>query len=705
MQQTIFNNRYRLDAIVGEGGMAVVYRGYDLILRRQIAVKVLRDRFASDQAFVRRFYQEAEAAANLSHPNIVNTYDVGEFEGKPYIVQEFVQGETLATLIAREKKLPEAAAVRYARQICSALVAAHRAQLLHRDVKPSNILITPEDVVRVTDFGIAQFSGRQADGESDEILGSVPYCPPEQVSDGDASEASDLYSVGVVLYEMVTGKRPFDADTAAGVAAAHLSAPVPDPATVPGIVVSPELRAVTRRLLQKSPRDRYQSAGEALAALRRCAADESSRSDDSVAAGPDTPTVLLKRRSIAAAPAARNRAGDVFEPAVGRWRVGRATLIAGAIVALAVVLALLFAQTQAVSRSLVVPDLSGKPVPDAVIQLQTLGLDVAAVRLRPDTAVDPGLVDGSEPASSARIDRGRKVTLYVSSGPPTIIVPDVVGQDLKTAMDALTSSGFDVTVGSSLHSNSVRAGSVAQTRPAAGSRVAVHGSIVLLPSAGPLMVTVPNVVALADNDARAQLARLGLKMRVNQVIQDANIPAHMIIDQDPADGTPLAPGQTVTVDVSGGAANIAVPDVVGGTIDDARGALGQAGLTVGSIAQAMLSDTTPGTVVSQNPPAGAQVAQGQPVDLVLAAAPGGETAAPQAGATPAGPQAALPPVPNLIGMTVDQARALLLRSGYAVGRVTMLPGSPPNARIVGTQPIPGATPAPGSNTVDLELGP
>ena len=207
MADVIYNDRYRLDAKIGEGGMAVVYRGYDLILRRQVAVKVLRPKFSADAAFVDRFDFEAQAAAKLSHPNIVTTHDVGKVDGDHYIVEEYVPGETLGTLIARQGRLPESVAVRYARQICAALAAAHRQELLHRDIKPSNILITREDVVRVTDFGIAHAVGEDADV----VLGSLPYCPPEALLGEPVSEASDLYSLGAVLYEMVTGVRPFKA--------------------------------------------------------------------------------------------------------------------------------------------------------------------------------------------------------------------------------------------------------------------------------------------------------------------------------------------------------------------------------------------------------------------------------------------------------------------------------------------------------------
>src|SRR5580704_288510 len=265
----IYNNRYRVDAKIGEGGMAVVYRGYDLLLRRQVAIKVLRPQFAADEDFVQRFYQEAQAAARLSHPKIVNTYDVGENEGTNYIVQEYVGGETLAALIEREGKLPEAAAVRYTQQICRALSASHRADLLHRDIKPSNILVTPDDDVRVADFGIAGAAETQGTA-SDAIMGSVPYCAPEVLAGESVSEATDLYSVGVVMFEMLTGERPYPGDTAQEVAAAQARGV--DPQTLAH--VSPGLRAIIVKLIDPVPKNRYQTAGELLGALRRIARGE-----------------------------------------------------------------------------------------------------------------------------------------------------------------------------------------------------------------------------------------------------------------------------------------------------------------------------------------------------------------------------------------------------------------------------------------------
>ncbi|MDQ6767750.1 MAG: Stk1 family PASTA domain-containing Ser/Thr kinase [Candidatus Eremiobacteraeota bacterium] len=695
MIDKILNNRYRLDAEIGEGGMAVVYRGYDLMLRRQIAVKMLRPQHAADQSFVQRFYEEARAAAKLSHPNIVNTYDVGEVDGSHYIVEEFVAGETLATLIAREKKLPESVAVRYARQICLALGAAHRADLLHRDIKPSNVLITPDDVVRVTDFGIARAANAATLSGVEAIMGSIPYCSPEQLSGGALSPASDLYSLGVVLFEMVTGRQPYCAETALGVAMAHVNSPVPDPIEC-GADISPQLRDVILRLLRKSASDRYQSAGEALAALRRCGRLGAEELDE--AAGADSSTALLRRRSLVAPDA---EPLDLPEIAP-RWNMRRVIVMAGSGLLAIVIVALLLAAREASSRGLTLPDLSGKSQVEAVAALHDAGIDAVTFRQREDATVPAGLVDGSDPAPNAHVKPEQPVVIYLSTGPGRVAVPNVIGKDAKTASSMLSAVGLVGRVGANMHSSSVRQGLVAQTNPAPNGIIEKGGSVALNISAGPQMVKVPNVVSLLVDDAQKQMSKLGLRLATN-IMPSIDIPARTVIDQEPGGGAEVRPGSTVTVDISAGPNAVTVPNVVGSSVEDARAKLEQAGLALGAIAHAAVADTSPGTVVGQHPDANSQAPQGTAVDIVVATAPVAPQPEVSSSPAPAQPPGALVPVPNVVGMSLEDARAALTKAGYTVNRVTILPGSPPNARVTKTDPAAGAT-APSGSPVDVTLG-
>ena len=693
MIDKILNNRYRLDAAIGEGGMAVVYRGYDLLLRRQVAVKVLRPQHAADDSFVQRFYEEARAAARLSHPNIVTTYDVGEVDGSHYIVEEFVAGETLATLIAREKKLPEAVAVRYARQICLGLGASHRADLLHRDIKPSNVLITPEDVVRVTDFGIARAANAATLSGVEAIMGSIPYASVEQLSGAALSPASDLYSLGVVLFEMVTGRRPYVAETALGVAMAHVNCPIPDPIQT-GADISPQLNDVIVKLLSKSPADRYQSAGETLAALRQCGRREGAELDE--AAGTDSSTALLRRRALRAMEEGLPPLPEPDPP----WQLRRAVTYAGAGVLAVVVVALLLAAREASSRGLELPDLTGKSQVEALAALHDAGIDAVTFRQHEDATVGAGLVDGSSPAPKSIVKPQDPVVLFLSTGPGRIVVPALVGKDVKTAAAMLASLGLSARVGASIHSNAVKAGLVAQTNPRPGGSIEKGGSVALNPSAGPQTVKVPNVVALLLDAATGQLGKLGLKLQSN-IVPSVDIPARTVIDQDPAGGSDVAPGSIVTLDISAGPNAVTVPDVVGASVDDARAKLEQAGLALGAIARAEMADTTPGTVVGQHPDPGSQAPQGTAVDIVVASAPSsqpqgspGASSAPQVQA----------PVPNVTGMNLNDARAVLAKAGYAVVRVVIAPGAGPKAVVTSTDPAAGTTPPGGVATVVVTLG-
>ena len=269
VEERVFNNRYRLDRKLGEGGMATVYCGTDTLLRRRVAIKVLREQYAADDEFVRRFYQEAESAARLSHPNIVNTYDVGRQDDTYFIVMELVDGNSLGEIIAADGHLPEPVAIDYAAQIASGLAYAHRQGLLHRDIKPANVLVTKDDVVKLSDFGIARAVSQQtmALTKPGLVMGSVYYISPEQAQEHEVHETADLYALGVVLYQMLTGKLPYTGESPVTVALKHIGDPVPR-INIRETGVSPALAAIVNRLLQKNPEHRFASASELATALR-----------------------------------------------------------------------------------------------------------------------------------------------------------------------------------------------------------------------------------------------------------------------------------------------------------------------------------------------------------------------------------------------------------------------------------------------------
>ncbi|MBC5825619.1 MAG: Stk1 family PASTA domain-containing Ser/Thr kinase [Candidatus Eremiobacteraeota bacterium] len=705
MPEVIYNNRYRLDARIGQGGMAVVYRGYDLLLRRQVAIKVLRPQFSYDEAFVERFRQEAQAAARLSDPNIVNTYDVGEVDGSYYIVQELISGETLAALIAREHRLPESVAIRYAEQICRALAAAHRQGILHRDIKPSNILVTADDVVRVTDFGIARAVNGHTVTSVDTVLGSVPYCSPEQLGSDGLTEASDLYSLGIVIYQMVVGRLPYEANTAVGVAMAHVQAPVPDP-TAAGGPVSQALRAVIMKLLQKSPADRFQTAGETLAALRRCAGGNGTL--DAGLEEPlsqESPTALLRRGGRAPLAADGLRAQTVRTERAA-WNVAH-PLSVGVLVLTAAFLAMLvIAVRQASSQGVTMPDVTGKPVAEAMAAVRATGIERITVRQKHDDSAPPGLVFQSTPAAGENLRRRHEATLTVSTGPMAHRLPDVVGRETGEATALLTAQGFNVKLASSVYAEAKR-GTIVRMDPPAGAALDKGTTVKLYPSAGRQVTAVPDVVSLSVDEARRRLASAGLKLQLGGTISSANIPAQTIVDQTPGGGTTVSPGSSVLVDVSAGSNSTRVPNVVGGSLEDARRTLESTGLAVGTVTQAVVNDTSPDTVLSQDPAPNSALPQGAAVNVVVATAGTNDLQSPAASSAPAAGSSAPPslgPIPNVIGMSVEAAKSVLEKAGYRVDHVTALPGAGPDARIVSTEPEAGATTSPGTVGVNLVVG-
>ena len=299
MTERLLSNRYRLENRIGAGGMATVYSGLDTVLRRRVAIKELRPQFAEDEDFVKRFYTEAHHAAKLSHPNVVNIYDVGHEDDTYFIVMELVDGTTLAEMIEHDGRLPEPVVIDYATQICAGLAYAHRQDLLHRDIKPANILVTKDDVVKLSDFGIARAVTTQTVTVTQPglVMGSVFYLSPEQAQGHELHETSDLYSLGVVLFQMLTGKLPYTGESPITVALKHVSSPVPPLETDDGSEISPALRAIVTKLLQKDPADRFQSATEVATALREAREHPSAASLFDVAAT-SVPREMVGLRTI-----------------------------------------------------------------------------------------------------------------------------------------------------------------------------------------------------------------------------------------------------------------------------------------------------------------------------------------------------------------------------------------------------------------------
>jgi eukaryotic-like serine/threonine-protein kinase len=503
----LISGRYRLIAPLGEGGMATIWRAVDEQLDREVAVKILRPQFSADSGFAARFKQEARSAGGLSHPNIVGVYDYGTDgeNGEQYIVMELVTGRDLSTILAERGSLSVDDSARIAIGVASALEVAHRKGIVHRDVKPGNILITDAGDVKVTDFGIARAVSEASMTVTGTTLGSVHYFSPEQARGDEVTGASDVYSLGIVLYQMLTGRRPFEADTAAAVALKRLNEDPPSPTAI-GRPQPPGLEAIVMRALAREPADRFPDAGamaEALRAWRRnpdaALVGAGAAAGAVAAATPPTgePTVYVPPRVTTPADRA-----PVMPPPTTRRDEGQpwwmwvlallGVLLLGAIGFLGV--QLLSGPTASPSPSIAlvtVPSCDDVALTTLRSQADELGLTVERENVSSDE-VDQGRVIRCEPASGQEVEEGQSLVAFVSSGPGEVAVPRLRGQTEQQARDTLAS--FDLSVGSIDREPdvSIPEGSVIRSSPAEGVDVETGSQVDLVISTGPTPSPTPS---------------------------------------------------------------------------------------------------------------------------------------------------------------------------------------------------------------------
>ncbi len=672
--------------------MATVFCGTDTVLRRRVAIKVLREQYAADQEFVRRFYQEAESAARLSHPNIVNTFDVGREGDTYYIVMELVDGSSLAEIIAADGKLPEPVALDYAAQIASGLAYAHRVGLLHRDIKPANILITKDDVVKLSDFGIARAVSEHTMTLTKPglVMGSVYYISPEQAQGHELHDTSDLYSLGVVLYQMLTGALPFSGESPVTVALKHIGDPVPTIDTR-RVGVSPALAAIVNKLLQKKPEHRFGSASDLASALREA------RERPAVAGyrlADDAPTQTLRlsrslppRRSpLPDRPYADGDERD--ERPQGRgWIV--ALLAVFLIAATAGGYYLFGRPLPNFAATVAVADYTNMADVQAQQAIVNAGLRVRFVKSPSDTVAANHVIRQNPPAGTA-VARDALVELVVSNGKPLVGLLDVRGYSALDAQRTLQAQGFAVTVVRKYDSSAKD--NVIDQQPKAGAQVPQASRVTLVVSNGAQPVEVPNFVGMSAAKARDAAARAGISLDTSQQSAIAGVPAGTIASQDPPAGSHLQKGAGVSAVVStgvqalppaapAGVTTITVPTVVGKKYQEAIDATLAGGFRAAVQFQVLASGN--GTIVSQQPPPSTQLAQGSPITLVLSVS--GE-------------------VPDTEGMTVEGARATLSSYGYGVAQTRFTTSAGAGGRVVGTDPAAGTTLSPGSGVVLIVNG-
>lgn len=658
------SGRYQVLSKIGAGGMADVYKAKDCMLNRYVAVKVLKKEYREDENFVKKFRSEAQAAAGLLNQNIVNVYDVGEDRGLYYMVMELVEGITLKEYVQKKGKLSSKEAISIAIQMCTGIEAAHNHHIIHRDIKPQNIIISKEGKVKVTDFGIAKATTSQTVSTS--AMGSVHYVSPEQARGGYCDEKSDIYSAGITMYEMVTGRVPFDGDSTVSVAMKHLQENITPPSEyAPDL--SPALEKIILKCTQKSSERRYQSAGELIQDLKRALVDPSGKFVDMVPIRSAGDTVMISPEKMARLKKRqddyddsyddeyddsyddedydenddydededeeedRRRGKNGVDPKMNKMMkilmVAVAVIVAFALIFLIGKAAGVFGKSSgsqiSLSSEIEVPNLVGQPqnVAQTMCEKKQLKMEVESEEASDKEA---GTVIEQKTKAGKKVKKNTVIKVVISSGPEKITIQSVEGMDEDAAKKALIKQGFtskNITV-TSEYSSDVESGKATRTDPAQGTEVSADSKITLYISKGekqPDKVSVPSIVGMYASDAASTLAASNLSDGGASAEEYSDeYDEGMIIRQSPEAGTKVNEGTSVSYVVSKGpkpADQVKVPSLTGKTLGEAISALNARNLTYTEVD--IDSAEPSGKVVKVDPGEGTSVDVGTAVTLYV----------------------------------------------------------------------------------------
>lgn len=651
--------RYEVRSLIGRGGMAEVHLGFDTRLSRVVAIKMLRRDLAQDSIFQARFRREAQSAASLNHPNIVAVYDTGEeiiedAVGRsiavPYIVMEYVEGHTVKDLISDGTAVPINEAVEIVSGVLSALDYSHANHLVHRDIKPGNIMLTSDGKIKVMDFGIARaLTDSQATmTQTNAVVGTAQYLSPEQARGETVDARSDLYSTGVVLFELLTGRPPFKGDSAVAVAYQHVEQIPPTPSSILSDIPD-SLDRVVLKALAKNREDRYPSAAAMLSDLQRVSRglDVAAPPADSWATevlptsgmggaqtAATTPMSAVAPRGGGQAMAATStslppvaeRADTAEEASKARKR--RTVIIASVVaIALLLIAGSVWALTRraAAPETVAVPTVVGLSQANAKAQIEAAGFvwELNPEKVASDS-VEEGSVASTDPAGGTQAEKGSTVRVTISSGPDSVVLPDnLVGMTPEDARKAIEALGLKWELDSSkVASDTVAEGKVAQTNPSPGSKVKAGQTIRVYLSSGSDEVEVPDLDGMSQDQARSALKAVGLELG-NVTSVDSEKDKDRIVAQDPVTGTKVKKGTTIGVSVSNGkTAQVEIPTVVGTSSEDAQAQLKALGLNV--TVEEVAGNQPAGQVLSIEPGEGSKVEKNSTVKLkVSKGAPAG----------------------------------------------------------------------------------
>lgn len=593
--------------------MATIYKAEDLRLGRKVAIKILSDKLAQDPEILSRFLREAQSAAKLIHPNIVNVYDIEEFNGIHYIVMELLEARNLKSIIVKHAPFETETALKLFRQMASAVKFAHENGIIHRDLKPQNVMVNSQGILKVTDFGIARAVTASSLTHTGSMMGSVQYFSPEQAQGKPVDRTADIYSLGIILYEMFTGKLPFDGDNLVAIALKQVQEDPPPPSSF-NPEISREMERIILKALAKNPAERFQDMDEFIAAIEQAESPSAYYEEPLVKKASAVETTMVMgsggRNIVQKVDSARNRDDeDDEDDEEEETETKKSPMPVYVLILLAFMFVITYSLYKRGDLSLMmtkdtVPDLVAISLEDARKKVDSMGWQIQIEEEVFNAKVPEGIIISQKPAMGEKLPRGGVIYVVISKGSTKAEVPDLTGLSVDEVKNILTAKKLGWIIKDSVYSDTVKKDCVVSQDPAPGEEVAPGKKIQIVISLGSKKVEVPDITGMTKDKAIAELRRRGLQLVVEGQKKDSNVPENQILSQKPAAGQQVDPGSKVSVIISSGSEIAIAPDLVGKTLGEAMQMLDTLKIRI---------DVTDGSsdqkakVVGQDPPAGSQL--------------------------------------------------------------------------------------------------